>query len=134
VANVDLAPTFCQLAGCSIAGADGRSLVSLIKHQGRPRRAFIFTEMLHASRSYGSSPQDRPAWSGVVTTKRYDRHIWSYARYRTGEEELYDITADPYQLHNLARRPFHKGRLKDMRAFWRKVWNRDGVTWRFKLP
>jgi N-acetylglucosamine-6-sulfatase len=27
---------------------------------------------------------------------------WLYARYGTGEEELYDLTGDPYQLANVA--------------------------------
>jgi hypothetical protein len=30
---------------------------------------------------------------------------WVYTEYATGERELYDLTADPHQLENLAGRP-----------------------------
>lgn len=41
----------------------------------------------------------RPAYCGVRTRS------WFYLQYGSGEEELYDLTADPWQLRNLAASP-----------------------------
>jgi hypothetical protein len=69
----------------------------------------------------------------VETTRRYSNRLWAYARYRSGEEELYDVTADPHHLRNLAGTSAHRKVLKDMRRFWRRHWNGDDVTWRYKI-
>ncbi len=136
VSNVDLAPTFCHLAGCSVPQADGRSLVPIIKGKRKQlTRKFVYVEMLHNGANWGSgSPRARPAWSGVESTLGYDDKLWAYTRYRTGEEELYNLTNDPHRLSNLAGKPAHTRTLKDMRGFWRGVWNGDKVKWRSKLP
>ena len=49
--------------------------------------------------------------------------MWSYTRYRTGEEELYDDREDPFQMKNLAAGTAEppvlkrlRGRLKDFLA------------------
>jgi arylsulfatase A-like enzyme len=134
VGNIDLAPTICAIAGCTMPKADGRSLLPLIRGKRQMLgREFIFTEMLHAGVFYKNRPTGRPAWSGVESTRTYSDTLWVYTKYRTGEEELYDISADPHQLRNLAARPAYKQVLKDMRRFWRGVWNGDDVAWRFKL-
>ena len=39
-----------------------------------------------------------------------------YVSYATGEEELYDLRADPYELENLASDPAHGRVLEDRRA------------------
>jgi arylsulfatase A-like enzyme len=134
VANIDLAPTICALAGCSMPQADGRSLVPLIRGKRKLLgRDFIFTEMLHSDVFYKHRPTGMPAWAGVETTRRYSNRLWAYARYRSGEEELYDVTADPHHLRNLAGTSAHRKVLKDMRRFWRRQWNGDDVTWRYKI-
>jgi arylsulfatase A-like enzyme len=134
VANVDLAPTICRLAGCSMPKADGISMWPLIKGwRSALGRDFIFTEMLHGDVYYNSNPKGRPPWSGVESTKRYSDTLWAYTRYKGGEEELYDISKDPHHLHNLARKSAYKKVLTDMRRFHRQVWNGDDVTYRYKL-
>jgi arylsulfatase A-like enzyme len=134
VSNVDLGPTFCALAGCRMARSNGRDLLPLIKgKRKRLDRSYLYAEMLHSASGYGQSPSARPAWSGVISTLRYDDRLWAFTRYRNGEEELYDLTADPHRLDNLARRPAYKPVLRDMRDFWRRVWKRDDVSWRYRL-
>ena len=134
VANIDLAPTICALAGCTMPNADGRSLVPLIKGRSTMLgRQFIFTEMLHAGVFYGHRPTGRPAWAGVESTRKYSETLWAYARYSTGEEELYNVSRDPHHLRNLAGRPAYQKVTRDMRGFWRDVWNGDKVAWRNKL-
>jgi arylsulfatase A-like enzyme len=134
VANIDLAPTICALAGCTMPEADGRSLVPLITGQRKMLgREFIFTEMLHAGVFWKHRPTGRPAWAGVESTRKYSQTLWAYTRYRTGEEELYDVSRDPHHLSNLAGEPAYRKVLTDMRAFYRRVWSRDDVSWRYKL-
>ncbi len=40
---------------------------------------------------------------------------WRYLRYANGEEELYDIKADPHEWHNLAKVTTRAGKLTEMR-------------------
>lgn len=134
VSNVDFGRTFCALAGCTMPASDGKNLVPLIKgRKERIDRRYLYTEMLHASRWFGRRPSARPAWSGVETTLGYSNTLWAFTRYRTGEEELYDISADPHRLENLAGNPAYADVLADLRGFRNQVWDRDRVKWRTKL-
>ena len=94
VMNVDIAPTIADLVGLDVTPGcpvppygscdgsfDGRSLVPLLERTAGEWRTDILVENHQAC--------------GVRT----DQHL--FVRYRTGEEELYDLVADPYQLTNL---------------------------------
>jgi arylsulfatase A-like enzyme len=105
VSNVDLAPTFCELAGCVMPDIDGTSLAPLLTGEVEHlERDFVYEEMLHASDRFGADPAGRPAWYGIRTTARYSDTRWAYTEYETGERELYDLSEDPHQLTNVAGR------------------------------
>ncbi len=134
VANIDLAPTICRLAACTMPKADGISIWPLIKGwRTSLDRKFIFTEMLHGDKDFNKKPTGRPPWAGVESTRAYSDTLWVYAKYKGGEEELYNISKDPHHLKNLAGKPAHKQVLNDMRRFHKQVWNGDGVEFRFRL-
>ena len=134
VANIDLAPTICRLAGCSMPKADGTSIWPLMTGwKSTLDRKFIFTEMLHGDKFFNVKPTGRPPWAGVESTRAYSKTLWVYAKYKGGEEELYNISKDPHHLHNLAGKPAYGKVLNDMRRFHKKVWNGDGVQYRFRL-
>ena len=42
-------------------------------------------------------------WRGLRTTDQHPRGRWRYTEWATGERELYDLEADPWELENLAR-------------------------------
>lgn len=135
VSNVDYGKTFCALAGCSMPASDGKSLLPLIRGtREHLDRHFLYVEMLHANRWFGSRASARPAWAGVETTLAYSATRWAFTRYQTGEEELYDLSSDPHRLTNLAGKPAFAGVRNELRGLWRQVRDRDGVKWLGKTP
>ena len=91
VLNTDLAPTFARIAGRRMPGAEGRSLLPLLRDAGRSWRRDFLVEHLE-----GPPQPDVPTYC-AVRSQRY-----AYILYATGEEELYDLARDPYELENRA--------------------------------
>jgi arylsulfatase A-like enzyme len=90
VVNIDLAPTFAELAGVGAPGAEGRSLLPRLRSSSSPwRDAFLVEHM--AKGSFGA-----PTFCAIHT----DRFV--LVRYSTGEEELYDLVRDAHQMENVA--------------------------------
>jgi arylsulfatase A-like enzyme len=102
VANVDLAETWAAAAGTSMPGSEGMSLLSILEDPSSPWRNALLLE--HAEWS------EVPAYCGV----RAERY--AYYQYSTGEEELYDLNADPWQLQNVVGNPRYGGTLDQLRA------------------
>jgi arylsulfatase A-like enzyme len=147
ISNVDVAPTLCAIAGCRMGpypnghGVDGIDLLPLLLRVGAVNRGaapgearslpdgvtrdadgvisgldtgreVVFTEHLTRRGADGMPP-----WRGLWTTDESSIGRWVYTVYRTGEEELYDISGgpcwtwrpgdpgDPCQLVNLAGDP-----------------------------
>jgi len=94
--QVDLAPTFAGWAGASTpAFVEGRSLDSVLAGEPAPGdwRRFQFVEYFVAN----ADRRDRqPAFQTLRTQDMV------YVIYGTGEQELYDLIADPYQTENQA--------------------------------
>jgi N-acetylglucosamine-6-sulfatase len=89
--NVDLAATMAEAAGVSVP-TEGRSLLPVLLGQGPWRRSFLFEHF--------DNPRLVPSYCG------FRDHRWKYVQYGTGEEEIYRVRSDPYELANVqARRP-----------------------------
>ena len=94
VANIDLVPTFLQLAGGRIPqSVDGMSLVPLLADPNAPWREDLLLEHWRTEAGVGSMI---PEFHAVRTEE------WKYVEYETGERELYDLVNDSYELNNLA--------------------------------
>jgi N-acetylglucosamine-6-sulfatase len=99
VLNNDFAPTVLEMGGLSIpASVDGRSILPLL-HGNKPsdwRTDFLIE---HWATETITSENDGngiiPQYSGLHTDR------YAYIEYVTGEKELYDLRADPYQLSSL---------------------------------
>ena len=85
--NLDIGPTVYDLAGVS-RKSDGRTLLPLLRNPGASWRSDLFVEMSN------STLNGNALWAGVVNNR------WKYVRYWTGEEELYDLQNDPYELQS----------------------------------
>ena len=99
VSLLSLFPTLLDLAGLSAEPHhDAPSLASLLEN---PEADWPHVAVTHLGDpgSYGLSAEG-----------------WRYVRYANGEEELYDVTADPYEWTNLAGSPEHADKLAELRA------------------
>jgi arylsulfatase A-like enzyme len=112
--NIDLAPTFAELAGAGIPIAhDGESLLRVLDGTAPGWRTDFLTE---------GWPSSHP-WATVHEGQ------WKYTEIPlvpgdpgTGFEiELYDLVTDPYELQNVAGDPQHAARIADMAARLRQL-------------
>ena len=90
VLTIDVAPTFAELAGATTPGADGESLVPLLSGGTANWRTDFLIEH-HISYV--------PTYCAVRSRDH------AYVQYVTGEEELYVLADDPYQLENRVSDP-----------------------------
>ena len=109
--SIDLAPTLLELAGVSVPEyVDGRSLVPLLAGKAPPDWRTSFLIEYYTDTVF---PRVFKMGYKAVRTTRY-----KYIRYNelSGMDELYDLSTDPYELHNLIDNPGSRATLKQLRA------------------
>ena len=98
---IDMYPTMIDLCGLpKVAGLEGKSLVPLMKDPARPWDAAAVT-------SYGPDH---------ITVRTEG---WRYSKHPDGEE-LYDETSDPNEWTNLAEKPEHAAKKRELAALFPK--------------
>ncbi len=102
-ANIDLAPTIAEMARVKPGRiVDGLSLLGLLRTGSWPsKRESILIE---------GGPFDKPSqeFAGVRTSR------YQFTVYGNGEQELYDLGADPYQLDNRVGDPEYARQLGEL--------------------
>lgn len=94
VYNPDLTATISELAGAVPSRRqDGRSFLPLLSGPQSWRTALPFSAVGHFKDE------------GVPDSKCVRTAEWSYCAHSTGEQEFYELAADPHQLTNKAYRP-----------------------------
>lgn len=109
VENIDLCPTFTELAGAvAPPNSDGRSLVMLFRGQKVSDWRTATLVEHHGPTQDRTDPDlpgvhsgNPPSYSAIRT------HTDLYVEYETGEREYHDLVSDPYELQNtfLSRSP-----------------------------
>lgn len=90
----DIMPTFLDLAGAPIPDTvEGRSLLSLLRGEEVEWRSYYHGE---------HGPCYHPENANQFLTDGDWKYIWNPI---TGEEQLFDLTADPNECHDLAEDP-----------------------------
>jgi arylsulfatase A-like enzyme len=107
---MDHMATLCGMLGIRPADtSDGVDLSRAVLGKGNVNRNELMMMNYLSHWDFFQSGTSWPEWRGI-RTKQY-----TYARWLTGEEELYDNAADPYQMNNLASGQKDMPRLKKMR-------------------
>ncbi|MEK7188062.1 MAG: sulfatase-like hydrolase/transferase [Patescibacteria group bacterium] len=110
--NIDLAPTFADLAGITPPSpVDGLSLEPILKNQSPSWRTDFLIELL--------SPLDsqwEPPFTGVRTTQWKYIQSTSTTSSSTTEEALYDLLNDPYELQSQASNPAYDSIKQTLKA------------------
>ncbi len=105
--NVDIAPTIAELTGIPW-GADGVSLTPILNGSSPSVRDSVLIQRCEGATGFArpcsgmgfvSGQTSTPSAHGIVTDGA------KYIRYVTGEAQLFDLSADPKELVNLAGTP-----------------------------
>jgi arylsulfatase A-like enzyme len=117
--NIDVAFTFAEVAGLvPPIQQDGRSMARLLDdNEPAWRTDFLYEQWLDPD------DEDNDAVPPTNACVRSEEFKW--IEYVTGETELYDLLADPFELNNLTNDPLHadvkaelQTRLRQLRHDW----------------
>ncbi len=108
---MDHLPTLCGLAGIRIPReVDGADLSRVILGKERGSREEVLIGSYTSHWDFFQTGTLWPEWRGVKT-KQY-----TYCKWLTGEEELYDNLGDPFQMNNLAEGAAERPLLNRLRS------------------
>jgi len=136
VEEVDVMPTLLDLAGQPVPnGVQGRSFLPLLEGETDSHKDTVYAEICPPSlhNPYGTYEEFRAAWeehhetpghqlcwtapfnvpgdfTKMIRTRDH-KYIW----YWDGQQELYDLRADPNEWFNLADDPAHEGVRNDLK-------------------
>ena len=101
VALQDLFPTLCSIAGAGVPDVDGRDLLALFEGEPEDWRDAIFAE-------YHGEPET------LYTQRMIRADRFKFVFNGPDTNELYDLEADPHELHNLIDNPAYEDVRRDL--------------------
>jgi uncharacterized sulfatase len=111
---VDVYPTLAALAGIDSQGAEGSSLVPLLRD---PAAAWSKPAYTQVTRGPESPTDTGPARGRKFQGRSVRTERWRYTEWDEGREgvELYDHDADPKEYRNLARDAKHANTVAELK-------------------
>ncbi len=128
VSSVDLAPTIAELAGATPGIAqDGRSFVPLLFNPAAAWRDAVLQH--HPGGDMDGKPGQFDSIPQYFSVKGYtSQGLFKYVELDTGERELYDQAADPYELVNRANQPAYAIAQSQLKTKLTALKQQAGVT------
>lgn len=121
VSSVDVLPTILELAGVDLPPElSGKSLVPILTDPQQRVHNYVVSECVGVGGKLGEGHR-------MVRTSR-----WKYMLSGTGDEALFDLKTDPYELTNLINKAEHRSTLNRLRKAMRE-WM-DDVHDKHKRP
>ena len=112
LAGVDLMPTLIDLVNeIPPARIDGRSVAEAILNGREPERQPIFAEIASLDAIYHGAQEPEQLAAHVMVRDENWKYIWN----RFDIDELYDLTADPGEMKNVASDSVQRNRAASMR-------------------
>ena len=106
VSPLDVLPSLLEVCGLSPpTGVSGRSVAPLLRGERVEWRDALFGETAALTEQPDAEddvPQGELDPDRVLIVRWLRTERWKYAFYSNDIDELYELTADPYELHNLA--------------------------------
>ena len=121
VEHIDVFPTMMDVLGYQTpAGVEGRSFLPLAKGQTSKHRDVVYSE-------FPNVPMYNPDGSYNPSLMQFDGRFKMVDNGDQIQPELYDQSADPLEIHNLAIEPAHQARVRKMLAEVR-AWAKQDVV------
>ena len=100
VMNVDLCPTFEEIAGASSEGVDGHSLIPLLTGAAKEWRTGALVEHKGPHKEPDDPDAPGPKGANPTTYEALRTANAVYVEYADGEREYHDLSSDPDELRN----------------------------------
>ncbi len=131
VNTVDLTASVLDWAGAHLDGIDGHSFVDAIGEDRGWDHALGYEAFFPKLRNDHDIPGFRRGDASAVGIRTA---AWFYVRYSNGQEELFDLRADPVELTSVAKDPAYAEVKRELRRLWNRFHTCAGDTCAIPLP
>ena len=129
LSNIDIAATISEMAGATPAiPQDGDSFAPLILGENIPWRDSVLFHWPGGDMNGRAGQPDSMPQFWAVLAHTSDGGLWKYVELDTGERELYDERADPYETNNRAGETATAAIQAELRAELQALKAEAGVT------
>lgn len=119
IEQVDLFPTLAELCGHETPkNLHGRSFAALVRNQRYTQREYAYSEYYFCHRVF--TRDDRYVGKDPIIMVRTDRWKLNYLSW--SRSELFDLTKDPGEFHNVIDDPGNTGIVKELTAIARRTY------------